>query len=197
MGFSPKPNVMPTKVSIFDGGGKLVREMDLVGPALAEAQNGSVTWDGLDAEGKKLPSGKYTFRVQGVGQDGQGQELSTELSGRVTGVDMEGQTPMLVLETASGKQRMELSKINSVSVGENANASANSARQVAAPGSAPANATNPTMTPMSVPVPQDGDAEEAASEDGERPSMADTAAANMLPASPGAIPNSLLQRLQP
>jgi hypothetical protein len=97
-------------IVIYSDGGKAIREIDL-----AKAEGTVVKWDGKDQEGKSLPSGKYTFRVQGVDKAGQSQELGTELSGRVTGVEMEGRDPVLVVETGSGKTRLELTRVSQVS----------------------------------------------------------------------------------
>ncbi|NBX69365.1 MAG: hypothetical protein EBR01_10435 [Proteobacteria bacterium] len=110
MKYSSKDGVQPVRASVYTEGGKIVRELDI-----AKAEGTEIKWDGKDQEGKTLPSGKYTFRVQGVDKSGQAQELGTELSGRVTGVEMEGKNPVLVVETASGKTRLELGRVSQVS----------------------------------------------------------------------------------
>ncbi len=110
MKYSSKEGVQPFKAAIYTEGGKVVREIDL-----AKAEGTEIKWDGKDQEGKTLPSGKYTFRVQGVDKSGQAQELGTELSGRVTGVEMEGKNPVLIVETGSGKTRLELRRVSQVS----------------------------------------------------------------------------------
>ena len=111
MKYTAKEGVAPVRAAIYTEGGKLVRELDI-----ARAEGVEVKWDGKDQEGKTLPSGKYTFRVQGVDKSGQAQELSTELSGRVTGVEMEGKDPVLVVETGTGKTKLELGRVNQVSL---------------------------------------------------------------------------------
>jgi len=110
MKYSSKEGVQPIKAAIYTEGGKVVRELDI-----AKAEGAEVKWDGKDQEGRTLPSGKYTFRVQGVDKSGQSQELGTELSGRVTGVEMEGKNPILIIETGSGKTRLELGRVSQVS----------------------------------------------------------------------------------
>jgi flagellar basal-body rod modification protein FlgD len=103
--------VKPTKATILDQGGNMVRELDL-----SKLEKGAeIKWDGKDANGVQLPAAKYTFRVQGVGRGGQAEESSTELSGRVLGVEMSGKTPMLVVQTNTGTQRVELPKVKEVS----------------------------------------------------------------------------------
>lgn len=109
-----KEGVQPAKVSIYDANAKLVRELDLAGKPPGEA----ISWDGKNQEGTALPSGKYAFRVYGVGRDGQAQELGTELSGRVTGVDVNGKSPLLVVQTEKGTVRLELAKVSQVSLDE-------------------------------------------------------------------------------
>lgn len=107
--FNAKDDILPVKASIYTDGGKQVREIDL-----SRAEGTEIKWDGKDQEGKPLPSGKYTFRVQGVDKSGQAQEMGTELSGRVTGVEFEGKDAMLIIETSQGKSKMELSKVKQV-----------------------------------------------------------------------------------
>lgn len=111
MKYGAKEGVTPVKAAIYTEGGKLVRELDV-----SRAEGAEVKWDGKDQEGKTLPSGKYTFRVQGVDKSGQAQELGTELSGRVTGVEMEGKNPILIVESGSGKTKLELGRVNQVSI---------------------------------------------------------------------------------
>jgi len=71
-------DVKPTQVSIYDGNGKLVRELALD----KKAVSGDVEWDGKDQSGVDLPSGKYSFRAVGVDAHGQSKELNPELVAR-------------------------------------------------------------------------------------------------------------------
>ena len=118
---NPDKDHVPVKASVYDGAGKLVRELSLAGRKDAQAP---IAWDGKSQEGTQLPPGKYTFRVQGVDSKGQSKELSAELSGRVAGVEVDGAAPILVVETASGKQRLELHKVKQVLTAEGAEAQA-------------------------------------------------------------------------
>ncbi|NBX92169.1 MAG: hypothetical protein EB120_03500 [Proteobacteria bacterium] len=108
--FSKKEGINPVQAQIYSESGKVVRELDID----PRTKNGEISWDGKDQEGKALPSGKYTFRVQGVGSSGQAEELGAELSGRVTAVEMNGNNPVLVVQTASGTSKLELNKVNTV-----------------------------------------------------------------------------------
>lgn len=108
--FNRKEEVQPTNAVVYGDGGKIVREI-AIDP---RTRTSDIEWDGKDQDGKQLPSGKYTFRVQGTDKTGQATELSSELSGRVTGVDMNGKSPMLVVKTASGDIKIDIAKIKNV-----------------------------------------------------------------------------------
>lgn len=110
LAFTKKDGVTPVKAQVYSDQGKLVRELDMN----AKASEAGLTWDGKDQEGKGLPSGKYTFRVQGVNPSGQAEELGAKLSGRVTAVEMNGNNPVLVVQTSSGTAKLDLAKVNSV-----------------------------------------------------------------------------------
>jgi flagellar basal-body rod modification protein FlgD len=101
----------PTSVAIFSPGGQVVREMQL------DPKTGNeIVWDGKDDSGAPLPSGKYTFRLHGVNSAGQSQEGSAEMSGLVTGVEMNGRNAVLLVQTASGKSKVEMNKVGSVNL---------------------------------------------------------------------------------
>ena len=110
LSFSGKEGVNPVRAQIFSEAGKVVRELDID----PRSPNGGVTWDGKDQDGKNLPAGKYTFRVQGVNSTGQSEELGAELSGRVTAVEMNGNQPVLVVKTKSGTSKLDMAKVSSV-----------------------------------------------------------------------------------
>jgi len=111
LSFSSKEGVTPIRAQIYSEGGKIVRELD-INARTAEA---GLVWDGKDQEGTSMPSGKYTFRVQGVNTNGQSEELGAKLSGRVTAVEMKGNQPVLIVQTSSGQSKLDLAKVNSVS----------------------------------------------------------------------------------
>jgi flagellar basal-body rod modification protein FlgD len=110
LSFSKKDGVVPVKAQIYSDQGKLIRELDMN----AKNSEAGLSWDGKDQDGKTLPSGKYTFRVQGVNPSGQAEELGAKLSGRVTAVEMNGNNPVLVVQTSSGSSKLELAKVTSV-----------------------------------------------------------------------------------
>lgn len=110
LSYNKKEGVTPIKAQIYSEAGKLVREMELGAKVVEEG----LVWDGKDTEGKGLPSGKYTFRVQGVNSNGSSEELGATLSGRVTAVEMNGNNPVLVVQTAAGTSKLDLAKVTSV-----------------------------------------------------------------------------------
>jgi flagellar basal-body rod modification protein FlgD len=110
LSFAKKDGVVPVKAQIYSDQGKLIRELEMN----AKNSEAGLSWDGKDQDGKTLPSGKYTFRVQGVNPSGQAEELGAKLSGRVTAVEMNGNNPVLVVQTSSGSSKLELAKVTSV-----------------------------------------------------------------------------------
>lgn len=143
-------DVKPTQVSIYDNSGKLVREMALD----KKAVSGDVEWDGKDASGVDLPSGKYSFKAVGVDDQGQSKELNPELNGRVTGVDLDGKDAVLLVQTGRGTSKIEMSKIHHVSLDGPALAAPTAPQQavsqpVARPQSAP-----PQMRAMPTGLPE-------------------------------------------
>ncbi len=100
----------PLKVSIFAGDGKLIREMDM--DPMKDAK--SVTWDGKSSEGQSAPSGKYLFRVAGVGQDGKAKEMQMNVNGKVIGVEMVDKQPVLLVQTPTGQTKIEMGKVQNI-----------------------------------------------------------------------------------
>lgn len=108
--FNRRDDVQPTNAVVYGDGGKIVREISID----PRSRSSDIEWDGKDQDGKQLPSGKYTFRVQGTDKAGLATELSSELSGRVTGVEMNGKNPVLIVKTASGDIKLDLAKVKNV-----------------------------------------------------------------------------------
>jgi len=110
--YLPDAEATPVKATVYDGAGTLVREMELTG----KDQNGAVVWDGKDNAGQPVSGGKYAFKVYGVDRNGQSKELGSEISGKVTGVETEGNQTLLLVDTGSGPTKIELSKVSRVSL---------------------------------------------------------------------------------
>lgn len=104
------PDFKPEKAVIYDMQGQLIREITFTG----KEQSTDVTWDGKNNDGGKAPSGRYTFRVTGAGPNGQSQDAGAQLEGMVTGVEMNGKKATLIVETASGKTKVDMDKVQKV-----------------------------------------------------------------------------------
>ncbi|WP_421758970.1 flagellar hook assembly protein FlgD [Devosia sp.] len=67
-------------------------------------------WDGLGSDGTQKPDGSYTISVQARDSDGKLIDVATEMTGEVTGIDLTGSEPVLIIGTA----RVNLSSVLSV-----------------------------------------------------------------------------------
>jgi flagellar basal-body rod modification protein FlgD len=72
------------QVSILNGSGELVRQMDLGGKPSGSAK---FTWDGKDGNGNSLPPGPYRIVAEASYPDGQ-QQLGTMVSANVDSVSL-------------------------------------------------------------------------------------------------------------
>lgn len=92
LGFTLPSDATQLTLQIKDATGKTVRTMTQ--GAAQEGLNG-IGWDGKSDDGRAVQSGTYSFTVSGV--DATGQEISgTPLfRGRVAGVNLEGNVPVL------------------------------------------------------------------------------------------------------
>ena len=68
------------------------------------------TWDGVGSDGQKKPDGPYSITVEGRDGDGKFVAVATEMTGAVTGVDLTGSEPVLMV----GSARVNLSSVLSV-----------------------------------------------------------------------------------
>jgi flagellar basal-body rod modification protein FlgD len=84
-------------VRISDEAGRVVRTL-LVGGQPAGFQN--VTWNGLDEQGNRLPSGGYTYEVSAVDGERRPVPATTFMQGRVTGITFEGGIAYLMVNGA-------------------------------------------------------------------------------------------------
>jgi flagellar basal-body rod modification protein FlgD len=146
LSYTPRSDLTPIKAQIYTEGGKLLREIELGG----KVDPKGIQWDGKDLEGRAVPTGRYTFRVQGVDAHGQAQEFGTELAGKVVGVEMNGKNPLIVVKTASGNTKIELAKIKNVSADDgNDKNNANSSSSATSP--VTPNLQSPQKTQVSIP----------------------------------------------
>jgi flagellar basal-body rod modification protein FlgD len=94
LGFTLPSAASQVAIQIQDASGNTVRT--LTQGATAAGAN-SITWDGMNSTNQLLPSGKYGFTVSGVDASGQTIQGTTMVQGQVTGVDLSGDTPVLVV----------------------------------------------------------------------------------------------------
>lgn len=92
LGFDLTQDVEYLSANIYGPEGNFVRTITS-GP-LASGRH-SLTWDGLDQEGTRLPVGRYSYEIQATTHDGEAATATPFVSARVTGVNFDGQTPRL------------------------------------------------------------------------------------------------------
>lgn len=98
-------------ISLYDAGGKLVREIQ-VGQQKAGQEN--YTWDGRDLNGNVLPDGAYTAKVAAFDASGNPVAVTSTANGTVTGIVYENNITYLVID---GKTKVQLSSVNEISGG--------------------------------------------------------------------------------
>jgi len=75
-----------------------------------QAGTGQFTWDGKDNQGNVKPDGTYSISMQAITPEGKSINVSTDTTGKVTGVDFTGTEPVLLI----GTTRVNLSGVTSV-----------------------------------------------------------------------------------
>lgn len=169
LNYSMPENVRPLKATIQDSGGNVVREIELG----AQDARAGIVWDGKGQEGANLPSGKYSFRISGVDQNGTPQDADAALSGVVTGVELDGKTAMLVVNNGQGSSRIEMSKIHQVAVNQPVETGMPISRPMGPPGMKPM-AANAAPAAENQETAEPAEVEGSASEDwSEYPQTAD------------------------
>jgi flagellar basal-body rod modification protein FlgD len=89
----PVPTSSAT-VTISDGSGNTVRTASL---GALSAGNAGFAWDGRNSGGVMLPAGNYTYAVTATSASGSAVAATTYTSGLVSGVDLSGATPNLMI----------------------------------------------------------------------------------------------------
>ncbi|MBU0681563.1 MAG: flagellar hook assembly protein FlgD [Proteobacteria bacterium] len=82
-------------LEIRDAGNKLVKLIDLGALSMGDHD---VEWDGTDMQGNKVEDGLYVFDVKAYDQAGQQLTADYKATGKVTGIDYETGSAMLVLD---------------------------------------------------------------------------------------------------
>lgn len=70
----------------------------------------SFAWDGKTSTGLAAPDGDYTIKVTALDATGQPVTVKTEVTGKVDGVDMSGDTPVLLI----GATRVPVTSVKSL-----------------------------------------------------------------------------------
>ena len=92
--FSLASDATQLTLEIKDATGRTVRTLT---QGATSAGVRSSTWDGMDDNGQPVPAGTYTFAVSGLDTTGQASSATPLFRGRVTGVNLEGDTPVLTV----------------------------------------------------------------------------------------------------
>ncbi len=79
---------------IVDSDGYPIKSIPL---GVLEAGQHNFQWDGLDEAGNKMDPGIYSFEVTAMTGDGTIQPVTTQITGKVTGVNLETGSPILFL----------------------------------------------------------------------------------------------------
>jgi flagellar basal-body rod modification protein FlgD len=94
LGFTLPSDATNLALQIKDATGKTVRTLN---QGAASAGVNSINWDGMTDNGQPAPAGTYTFAVSGHDATGQAISGTTLFRGRVTGVNLEGDIPVLTV----------------------------------------------------------------------------------------------------
>ena len=81
-------------VNIYDSDGNFIRAIEKSGLGAGEH---TITWDGTDSKGLKVPDGAYSLEVIAVDQEDGMVTTSTFSQGEVTGVTFDTGTPYLLI----------------------------------------------------------------------------------------------------
>jgi flagellar basal-body rod modification protein FlgD len=79
---------------ILDSNGYPVKSIPL---GVLESGQHQFQWDGLDASGNKMDRGIYSFEITALTEDGTILPVTTQITGKVTGVNLETESPILFL----------------------------------------------------------------------------------------------------
>ena len=96
---------------ILDPNGYPIRSIPL---GALESGEHQFQWDGLNASGDKMDRGIYSFEITAITDDGMFLPVTTQITGKVTGVNLETESPILFL----GDIPLYLSQVQEIKVPE-------------------------------------------------------------------------------
>ncbi len=96
-------------ISVRDEHGAIVHQEQLAG---GNAGTYTYTWDGRMNTGRNATSGSYRITVDARNSDDQSVAVSTEITGKVTEVDLSGSEPILSI----GDTKVKLSNVETIAV---------------------------------------------------------------------------------
>ena len=96
---------------ILDPNGYPIRSIPL---GVLESGEHQFQWDGLNASGDKMDRGIYSFEITAMTDDGMFLPVTTQITGKVTGVNLETESPILFL----GDIPLYLSQVQEIKVPE-------------------------------------------------------------------------------
>jgi len=101
------PSPATGNVTITNASGQVV----LTGSISLTAGNQTYAWNGKGNNGLTWPDGNYTLSIQATGANGQAVSVTTEVQGKVTGVDTSKSPPQITV----GGQSYPISAVQSIS----------------------------------------------------------------------------------
>jgi flagellar basal-body rod modification protein FlgD len=101
-------DVSKVKISIYDSGGGLVKEVNLGQQTSGEK---SYVWDGTDNSGNRVPEGHYQVKVEALDDSGNPVNVSTMVYGTVTGITFDNNITYLIIDNTLKIQLSEIKEI--------------------------------------------------------------------------------------
>ena len=100
-------NATKSKLTVINEDGQVVRTVDVQ----KTAGEHSFTWDGRDDDGNPVEPGAYNIQVGATDKDGEAVKVTTQVPGRVDGVETVDGEPILLV----GSLRIRLDQVTAVS----------------------------------------------------------------------------------
>jgi flagellar basal-body rod modification protein FlgD len=106
--YTLQEDVSKVKISIYDSGGGLVKEVNLGQQTSGEK---SYVWDGTDNSGNRVPEGHYQVKVDALDGSGNPVNVSTAVYGTVTGITFDNNITYLIIDDSLKIQLSEIQEI--------------------------------------------------------------------------------------